>query len=180
MPASAHRRTRETYADLVLAVLDARQDAASARFDAVLAEAEAAGRVDATTARHLRWWQRASVRAVVEHAAATLPGTLTALDAADIEADGSAEQTAAAWARAARPTTASTRPGAPAGAPDPDATPARTFVADLALVAGPVDPAHPPDTPPDPGDRGADPVADSPARPVPGADAPPSTAKDDR
>src|SRR5881409_3502082 len=46
------------YAELVSGLLEARHDAASARFDVEVAAAEADGRIDERTARVLRWWQR--------------------------------------------------------------------------------------------------------------------------
>src|SRR6476620_4658093 len=74
------------YAELVSGLLEARHDAASGRFDAEGAAAEADGRIDERTARVLRWWQRESVRAVVEHARSVIPPALGALDEADEEA----------------------------------------------------------------------------------------------
>src|SRR3954470_19495913 len=73
------------YAELVSGLLEARHDAASGRFDAEIAAAEADGRIDERTARVLRWWQRESVRAVVEHARSVIPPALGALDEADEE-----------------------------------------------------------------------------------------------
>ena len=67
------------YAELVSGLLEARHDAASARFDAEVAAAEADGRIDERTARVLRWWQRESVRAVVEHARSVIPPALGCL-----------------------------------------------------------------------------------------------------
>jgi hypothetical protein len=79
----ARQAARESaYAELVAGLLDAREDVATARFDAELAAAEQDGRIDAATARTLRWWQRAAVRAVVDHARVSLPPVLAALDVA--------------------------------------------------------------------------------------------------
>jgi hypothetical protein len=92
------------YAELVSGLLEARHDAASARFDAEVAAAEADGRIDERTARVLRWWQRESVRAVVEHARSVIPPALGALDEADEEASRQNDDAAQAWERAtARP-----------------------------------------------------------------------------
>lgn len=92
------------YAELVSGLLEARHDAASARFDAEVAAAEADGRIDERTARVLRWWQRESVRAVVEHARSVIPPALGALAAADEEASRQNDDAAQAWERAtARP-----------------------------------------------------------------------------
>ena len=67
------------YADLVAAVLDLRSSGPRQAFDAALAEAVAAGTVSDDVARQLRWLQRASERAIVEHAEAVLPPALDAL-----------------------------------------------------------------------------------------------------
>ena len=92
------------YAELVSGLLEARHDAASGRFDAEVAAAEADGRIDERTARVLRWWQRESVRAVVEHARSVIPPALGALDEADEEASRQNDDAAQAWERAtARP-----------------------------------------------------------------------------
>ena len=92
------------YAELVSGLLEARHDAASGRFDAEVAAAEADGRIDERTARVLRWWQRESVRAVVEHARSVIPPALGALDEADEEASRQNDDASQAWERAtARP-----------------------------------------------------------------------------
>lgn len=89
----AGQSARESaYAELVAGLIDVREDVATARFDAELAHAEADGRIDAATARALRWWQRAAVRAVVDHARTALPPVLAALDRAhDVAAEELAE-----------------------------------------------------------------------------------------
>lgn len=80
------------YAELVAGLLDVRDDVATARFDAELAAAEAEGRIDTATARTLRWWQRAAVRGVVDHARTALPPVLAALDRAhDLAVDEEAD-----------------------------------------------------------------------------------------
>ena len=89
---------------LASGLLEARHDAASGRFDVQAAAAEADGRIDERTARVLRWWQRESVRAVVEHARSVIPPALGALDEADEEASRQNDDAAQAWERAtARP-----------------------------------------------------------------------------
>lgn len=96
------KRSRETaYGDLVAGLLDVRRDPATERFDAELAAAEEDGRIDAQTARVLRWWQRESLRSVVEHARAVVPPTLLALEQAAEGAGADAETAAASLARVA-------------------------------------------------------------------------------
>jgi hypothetical protein len=75
-------------------VLALRADAASDRFDALLAELTAGGLLDPAAARELRWWQRESVRAVGDHLVDTVPASLVALDrakAAAVEATAMAD-----------------------------------------------------------------------------------------
>ncbi len=95
------RRSREAaYADLVAGLLDARTDPATERFDAELASAEEDGRIDAQTAKVLRWWQRESLRALVEHGRVVLPPTLLSLEQAAAGADREAQASARSWERA--------------------------------------------------------------------------------
>ncbi|HEU4676305.1 MAG TPA: hypothetical protein VFS29_09975 [Motilibacteraceae bacterium] len=68
----------DAWSELVSAVLDARADPATARFDEELAAAQQAG-LPADVARALRYWQRASVRAALDHARTTLPTVVAAL-----------------------------------------------------------------------------------------------------
>ena len=77
MDAEAGRRA--AYADLVAAVLDLRSPEATRAFDAALSAAVAAGALPDDLARQLRWLQRQSERAVVEHAETVLPPALVAL-----------------------------------------------------------------------------------------------------
>jgi hypothetical protein len=85
--------TRATaYSDLLSALLALRADPATARFDAELAAAEAEGRVDGAVARTLRWWQRESLRGLVDHLGGVLPDLLTHL----AESDRAAAETVAA------------------------------------------------------------------------------------
>ncbi len=88
------------YADLLGALLAARSDPATARFDAEIAAAEAAGTLDGPTARTLRWWQRESMRGIGDHLAEVLPGLLVALVDAERSADQAVADSAAAWAGA--------------------------------------------------------------------------------
>ena len=88
------------YADLVGGLLDARLDPATERFDAELAAAVAAGTVTGDAARTLRFWQRASVRALVEHARQVLPPALAALDAARDEGQETVDAEQRSWAQA--------------------------------------------------------------------------------
>jgi hypothetical protein len=98
----ATRRSREAaLSDLVAGLLDARLDPATDRFDSELAAAEQDGRIDGQTAKVLRWWQRESQRALVEHARVVLPPTLLALEQAASGAGREVEASAASWARAA-------------------------------------------------------------------------------
>ncbi|MGN6333525.1 MAG: hypothetical protein ACTHOD_18065 [Motilibacteraceae bacterium] len=68
----------DAWSEVVSAVLDARADPASVRFDEELAAAQQAG-LPADVARALRYWQRASVRAALDHARTTLPTVVGAL-----------------------------------------------------------------------------------------------------
>jgi hypothetical protein len=77
---------RDVWTNLVGGLIDARTDPATARFDAELADAVTAGALSEETANGLRFWQRASVRAVADHARTVLPVALGALDAARREA----------------------------------------------------------------------------------------------
>lgn len=100
MTTPGDRDLTSAYADLVAGVLDARSDAATQAFDAEIAIAESEGRLDARTARALRWWQRESLRALVEHSRTALPPALAALDHAQIEAARATVDAAQAWERA--------------------------------------------------------------------------------
>ena len=94
-------RDREAaLAELVGGLLDARRDPALERFDAELAAAEADGRIDPRTARVLRWWQREGQRALVEHAKATLPAALLAMERSAAAAARDVDEAARSWDRA--------------------------------------------------------------------------------
>ena len=64
---------RDVWADLIGGLIDARADPATARFDVELADALTAGALSEETATRLRFWQRASVRAVADHARTVFP-----------------------------------------------------------------------------------------------------------
>ena len=96
------QRSREAaYADLVSGLLDLRTDPATERFDAELATAEDEGRIDPQTAKVLRWWQRESLRTMVEHASTVLPPTMLALEKSASGSEREVEVSAQSWARAA-------------------------------------------------------------------------------
>lgn len=95
------QRSREAaYADLVSGLLDLRTDPATERFDAELAAAEDEGRIDPQTAKVLRWWQRESLRTMVEHASTVLPPTMLALEKSASGSEREVEVSAQSWARA--------------------------------------------------------------------------------
>ena len=82
------------------ALFAARHDDATARFDAELAAAVSAGRVEEETARTLRWWQRESVRGARSYLADLLPGVLHADDAAQRRSRAHVDLAAASWQEA--------------------------------------------------------------------------------
>jgi hypothetical protein len=90
----------DRYADIVASLLGSRTDHAGARFDAELAAAVTAGRLDQGTARTLRWWQRESVRAAEEYATTVVPPVLAARDSAEASAASDAAEAAASWRQA--------------------------------------------------------------------------------
>jgi hypothetical protein len=90
----------DRYTALVAALLGVRTDYASARFDAEVAAALAANRVDVETARTLRWWQRASVREVEGYAGSVLPVVLATRSDADTVAAMDSDESAASWQQA--------------------------------------------------------------------------------
>ena len=128
---------RDVWTDLVGGLIDARADPATARFDAELADAVAAGALPEETATRLRFWQRASVRAVADHARTVLPVALGALDAARREAHEDAEVAAATLeaATAAR--------AAAAGSAEDTGVPVRPDEVDLLRRASTPEPARP-------------------------------------
>ncbi len=110
----------DRYTAVVAALLDVRVDHSSARFDAELQTALAEGRIDATTARALRWWQRASVQTLSTYSATVLPAVLAARDAADQQASDDIGALAASWqqARSLQPASAAQSPK-PTQSPEP-------------------------------------------------------------
>jgi hypothetical protein len=98
--AAADPGALDRYTALVAALLGVRADYASSRFDAEIAAALAANRLDVATARTLRWWQRASVREVEGYANSVLPVVLATRSEADASASLESEESAAAWQRA--------------------------------------------------------------------------------
>jgi len=76
-----------------------RPDEATARFDAAVADAVATNRLDAETARALRWWQRASVRAAEAYAATIARGVFTLTDDARAAAAAETSEATASWQR---------------------------------------------------------------------------------
>lgn len=100
---SGNPRSEATYSQLLAALLDAREDAAGARFETILAIAEAGGEVSSELARELRYWQRAATAAVGEHIRTTLPGLLASLEFAATQAAVDVEEAADAWRRASDP-----------------------------------------------------------------------------
>lgn len=163
-----------SWADLVAALVSTRTDHATARFDEVLAEAEAAGTIDGPTARTLRWWQRESVRAVVEHVTAAVPATIELMAAADAAARESVEASERSWS-AVRPQTQAVAPAVGddgrglGSSPDPTDRSSDGPIGTVTSLPtrGPVDPPEPPQRP-GPGftstlftDRSATPPGDS-------------------
>jgi hypothetical protein len=88
------------YAAVVEALLGVRTDYAGARYDAAVDAALATHRLDLDTARELRWWQRASVRAAQEYAATLVPQVLAACERVDTEAAADAAELATSWQQA--------------------------------------------------------------------------------
>lgn len=112
---------RPAYADLLGALLSLRPDAASARFDALLAELLADGRLDPADARELRWWQRESLRAVGDFLAETAPELLAGLESSQRTAEDAVSVAAEAWELATEPLDES----GPGGEPHPSGPGAR-------------------------------------------------------
>jgi hypothetical protein len=75
---------RAAYAEIVVAVADARRDPATESFDGLVEEAVARGELDPQLGRTLRWWQRESVRGVRDHLAVALPPLFEALDTSSL------------------------------------------------------------------------------------------------
>jgi len=84
------------YADLVSGLLDARTDPATGRFDAELDGAVTAGEMSVDVARRLRFWQRASLRALTDYTRTVLPTALGALEASRRDAQAYVDELLAA------------------------------------------------------------------------------------
>ena len=108
-----------SHARWVAALVEARSRAATERFDAVLAAAVERGSVDPEVAKALRWWQRESVREVVDHVAAVVPATVDALTAAAADAVDAVAAAEHAWRAAGGRDLLADRPQA-AGPPPAD------------------------------------------------------------
>ncbi len=141
MATPGSRDLTSAYSDLVAGVLDARSDAATAAFDAEIALAESEGRLDARTARALRWWQRESLRSLVEHSRTALPPALAALDQAQREGFSAVSDAAEAWARAVGDTARASGGGSETAAPNAPAPPSvhEAAAAAAAPVGAPAD-----------------------------------------
>jgi hypothetical protein len=90
----------DRYTALVAALLGVRTDYASARFDAEVAAAIAANRLDVGAARTLRWWQRESVREVEGYAGRVLPAALATRSDAETTAALDSDESGASWQQA--------------------------------------------------------------------------------
>jgi hypothetical protein len=135
---------RDVWYDLVGGLLDARDDPATARFDAELAAGLADGTLTEDAAHRLRYWQRASVRSFADHARTVVPVALGALAAARHEAERYADE-AAAVLRDAQQVEQAGQPEQP----EPSAEPDHDEAERPDRPAGPPDPWHP--TGPEPG-----------------------------
>jgi len=91
------------FRELVAGLLDARNDYATTEFDRALAAAEADETIDPAAARLLRWWQRETLRALVEHATRVLPATVLALEQADAAAVAEVAEARASYQAAVGP-----------------------------------------------------------------------------
>ena len=91
---SADETTGTRWSGLVDGLLDARTDPATARFDRELAAAVETGELSRRTAQRLRFWQRAALNGVDDHARTVLPAVLCALDTARAQAQAYVEQAA--------------------------------------------------------------------------------------
>lgn len=147
----------DAWSQVVSAVLDARADPASVRFDEELAAAQAAG-LPAEAARALRYWQRASVRAALDHARTAVPAVVGALtqsaaDAVATIADQDQAWRAAVASVAADATVSRVAPDAVPVAPPPSSAPpapSRLDAPRRLLVAGLSHLPDAPQTSPDP------------------------------
>lgn len=129
---AANRSREAAFGDLLVGLLEVRSDPATERFDAELTAAQEDGRIDPQTARVLRWWQRESIRSLVEHARAVVPPTLIALERAARGAGDDVALASRSWERAAGDEAAAARPAAPRRVEEPrsDAGPGSASTAD--------------------------------------------------
>ena len=137
MPTDAGHR--QVYADLVAGLLDARDDPASDRFDDELAAAVARGDLTEDTARRLRFWQRASVRALSDHTRSVLPVVLAALSGSRDDARAHVDELVSTLGPVVQlPETSDTPDPASTAAPGAPSSlgsrPSRLMVADLVLT----------------------------------------------
>ena len=109
---------RDVWSDLVGGLLDARTDPATARFDAELAAGLADGSLTEDAAHRLRFWQRASVRSLADHARTVLPVALGALEAARHEAESDVAEAADVLGEP-EPAPAGQHPEPPSQQPEP-------------------------------------------------------------
>ena len=126
------------YADLLAALLATRADPATARFDAEIAAAEAAGTLSGETARALRWWQRESLRGHADHDVEVVPAVLVTLGTAEQEAAESVRSSAESWAVATASTSThhvDVRTPAPTRTADSGAPATRLLVAGLTVLS---------------------------------------------
>lgn len=130
------------WSDLVNGLLDARSDPATARFDAELATAVAAGEVSRRTAQRLRFWQRAAVNAADDHARTVVPAVIGVLETARSEAQAYVEQGSATLDAAETGSTAAQDLSPRAAAERPRSTPGQPWTA--------AQQAEPAPRPPDP------------------------------
>jgi hypothetical protein len=105
------------YRALLSSLLGLRPAPATERFDRVLAQLTAAGRLDPQEAAELRWWQRESLREVDDYLTETVPAALAAVAGAPARADEAQRMAETAWQAA----TAGEVPADPA--PDPGPAP---------------------------------------------------------
>ena len=87
----------DAFSQLIDALVALRPTPANDSFDLAVAAAEASGRLDVQRARELRWWQRQSVRELLDHITAVLPELLDNLEVAERAAISAAAESAAAW-----------------------------------------------------------------------------------
>jgi hypothetical protein len=90
---------RAIYADVLAGLRDLAADAPVGRFDALVDELLAAGRLTDDEAAALRFWQRESLRNQADHLVTTASATLSALDEARDATESAIEAAAGTWGR---------------------------------------------------------------------------------